>query len=142
MMIFQAKILVEKHVIKKNNRPIFRRMGRPFIGKSKELVRAENDLISILKISHDHIIQGPIYAAFEFGLKDYFTKKGERNKKQPDLSNLVQLPEDCLQDAGVIENDTDIIKLIATKVPSKENYVLIKIWRANDMPKDQLSEAT
>lgn len=48
---------------------------------------------------------------FFFPESSFFTKKGERSLKLGDLSNLVELPQDCLQDAKVIDNDTRIVSL-------------------------------
>lgn len=46
---------------------------------------------------------------FYFPKTVYFTKKGERNQKLPDLSNLYQGPEDCLQKMQIINNDNQVI---------------------------------
>lgn len=119
-MIFRCIIQVEDHVVKKNGRNIFvnKRTGQLFPGKSSRLVKAENNLVKEFRdqwwqwknTDPDRVatpINYPINVMmlFYFNKAHYYTKKGNINKKLPDLSNLYQLPEDCLQKAGVIEND-------------------------------------
>lgn len=113
-LLFMASIPVEKHVIKKNSRTIFsnRATGRMFPGKSIGLRSAEQYLTSKLKDFaqgfgiHEPISQ-PVWVIFHFYFEKslYFTKKGQRNKNLPDLSNLYELPQDCLEMAGILEND-------------------------------------
>ncbi len=103
------------HLSKKNGRPIFknRRTGISFTGKSQRLRITEKAMIEqfILQRKKQGIIE-PLSCRlwtimhFHFKREDFFTKKGEISLKLPDLSNLLQLPEDCLQKAGVISNDT------------------------------------
>jgi hypothetical protein len=119
-MIFRCIIQVSEHIVKKNGRNIFRNRatGQLFPGKSARLVKAENLLVKEFrdqwwKWNNSDInatttpINYPvnIMMLFYFRKNHFFTKKGNMNKKIPDLSNLYQLPEDCLQKAGVIEND-------------------------------------
>jgi Holliday junction resolvase RusA-like endonuclease len=112
-VLFHARIPVIKHVTKKNNRPFFknRSSGQFFLGKSKDLRDAETSLVMHLKSRKNELslqtINEPIWCIFLFyyPYEEFFTKKGSPNKKRGDLSNLYQLPEDCLQEAGIIEND-------------------------------------
>lgn len=113
-LLVMFSIDVESHVVKKNNRPIFR--GR--IGKSEKLRSAERHLTISLRSQGNkqglyNPINEPIWAVFMFHFprEVYMTKKGVISEKLPDLSNLIQLPEDCLQDAGIIKNDTLIHSL-------------------------------
>lgn len=110
-------IPVKSHVSKKNGRPIFRNRGTgiPFLGKDANLRAAEESMIIEFKMQR--IAQGimdPISERvwmiyhFYFRPEDYFTKKGEISLKLPDLSNLLELPSDCLQKAHIILNDTQI----------------------------------
>lgn len=51
----------------------------------------------------------------------------------PDLSNLIELPADCLQSAGIIENDTDIVSFNGTgRFPGKQNELEIEIYVIQD----------
>lgn len=109
-------IPVESHVTKKNNRPIMRTgggRGKTFIGKSNRLRNAEMHYNIVLRrqAEDQHIEKAfdePLWIIFHFFIKpeDYFTKKGQVSLTLPDLSNLYQLPEDCLQKSGIIKNDS------------------------------------
>jgi Holliday junction resolvase RusA-like endonuclease len=133
--IFRTIIRVDSHVVKKNNRPIFGRGTRKFIGKSDKLRSAENNLILFLKkdsklVLNGDTLTGDLHCSFIFGMDNYYTKEGKRNRKLPDLSNLIQLPEDCLQTAGIIEDDTDICCLDGSmRIPAKYNFIDIVIYR-------------
>lgn len=110
-------IEIEKHVVKKNNRPIWR--GR--IGKSKELIFAEDFLRRAFRTQANHQeitepLTGPIWVImhFYFTTDRYYIKQSKRkedangkirSRKLPDLSNLYELPQDCLQAAGIILDD-------------------------------------
>jgi Holliday junction resolvase RusA-like endonuclease len=106
-VLFSCLIPVASHVVKKNNRPIWR--GR--LGKSDVLRSAESYLIQALTREMKLAKIKPIteYVSvkftFYFPTSKYLTKKGMRNKKVPDMSNLYQLPEDCMQKAGVLFDD-------------------------------------
>lgn len=118
---------VQSHVVKKNNRPImqaFRPGGgrRPLIGKSAKLVSAENHLsLEIKRQAVRQQLVSPLKCRLWVIFHFYFTedaffchdKKGNplKDKVQltlPDLSNLYELPQDCLQRCGVIYNDSQI----------------------------------
>lgn len=119
---FYVSIEVDKHVVKKNSRDIFmnRKTGRMFPSKSPDLKQAETLLINAMTIAKQRLgvdrYSGPIWAVFNFRFprKEYYCQtkgtKGEpigrRNSKIPDLSNLYELPQDCLEKAGVILNDS------------------------------------
>lgn len=114
-IIFHCKIEVKSHVVKKNRRPIFKNKatGRVFLGKSPQLVTAENNLISKLRSAwfNSESLKTPIAypvnvkMIFWFNDKEFFTKKGNVSKHIPDLSNLYQLVEDSMQKASILEND-------------------------------------
>lgn len=139
---FIAEIYVNSHVVKKNNRPIFksRRGGVPFIGKNPDLVRAEalmhNEIVrQRLKQKIHYPLTGYIHANFLFYFPPnvFYTKKGDRSKKVPDLSNLYELPQDALQQAGVIENDTQIDSHDGSRRLPGPNYkLIIRLWRIDE----------
>ncbi len=112
-VLFKIKIPVPYHAIKKNNKQIAfnRRTGKSFIRSSDKALFLQNWLhqkltTEKLKQRIDTITDYiKCEMVFYFPESVYYTKKGERSKKLPDLSNLYQLPEDCLQKAGIIEND-------------------------------------
>lgn len=110
-LVCMFSIPIEKHVVKKNKRPIWR--GR--IGKSRELIAAENYLELVMKQQASQQdfkkpIDFPVWVIFHFYFtKDrFYTKQSKyklRSKTLPDLSNLYEIVQDTLQGAGVIEND-------------------------------------
>jgi Holliday junction resolvase RusA-like endonuclease len=113
--LFQCRVPVNGHVVKKNGRPIFRgRTGRPFIGKTDKLKSAENILINefykVAREKRHQILSQPLWAIFHFyyPMNQFYTQKAEISKKMPDLSNLYELPQDCMQRAGIIRNDSQI----------------------------------
>lgn len=113
-LLFYAYFPVEKHTSVKNRKRILKnnRTGVPFIGKDAKHLRLENELIRAFmnaKFRMEDFLFIKEYVnvkmTFHFKKSDYFTKKGEINRKIPDLSNLYQLPEDCLTKARIIEDD-------------------------------------
>jgi len=126
---FYIYLPVDKHISKKNNRPIWR--GR--IGKSKDLQNAEKYLTLAFKSRKNELklntLRGDIWVIFRFYFKNYHTKQGVRSDRVNDLSNLYELPQDCLQEAGVIENDSDIVSHDRSRrLPGKENALEIEIY--------------
>lgn len=113
-ILFKAKFPVPGHGIKKNNKQIAmnRRTGQRFIRTNDKAKFLEEWLIKKLiaeKLKQRlDTITTPINAKFIFYFPktQYFTKKNERSKKLPDLSNLYETIQDALQKANVIENDT------------------------------------
>lgn len=112
-ILFHCRIEVEKHLAKKNNRPIYRNKytHRVTLGKSSNLKMQEHQYL--YKFRQEKIkqkldtITTPVQATmlFYFPKDVFFTKKGTINKNLPDLSNLYELPQDCLTTAGVIYDD-------------------------------------
>jgi Holliday junction resolvase RusA-like endonuclease len=86
-----------------------------FILKSAKAISAENLLKNKLQIEklkkRIDTITEDIIAEFTFYFPEsiYYTKQNVRSKKLPDLSNLYELPQDCLQSTKIIENDTQIV---------------------------------
>lgn len=145
--LFHAHIKVPRHIVKKNSRPIRfnRRTGQRFIGKSYELAHAEIRLEDqlrnhVLKIPGFSTITKTVWAVFLFYFphKDFLVKRGDRkgnlSRRMPDLSNLIELPADCLQKAGIIENDHLICSLdLSRRLPGKE-YALEIFLFEYEMP--------
>jgi Endodeoxyribonuclease RusA. len=141
-VMMRALIQVSEHVVKKNGRNIFinKKTGQMFPGKSTRLVKAENHMVKELRNAWwmtFHADKSPInypvnvMMRFHFNENDFFTKKKERSKRIPDLSNLYQLVEDALQKAGVLENDYWIESHDGSKrLPTlDQNYLEIVITR-------------
>lgn len=125
---------VDRHVVKKNSRPIFRAGRRAMIGKSKELVNAEKFLEKKLIIAaaaspKEYPIAGPYHVAYIF----VFGPDRSREYKLCDLSNLIELPQDCLQKAGIIKNDRFIQSLDGTrKLMGDRTFLRIEIMRYDE----------
>lgn len=138
-VLFHAEIPVEKHVIKKNRRPVFmnKKTGARFIGKSQELKEAERYLELTLKSRINELgiespILGPIWVIMLFYYQNdvFYTKKGEPSKLRGDLSNLYQLVEDCLESSGVIGNDDQICSHdLSRRLPSDRTKLEIFVLR-------------
>lgn len=136
-ILFYAKIDVEQHGIKKNNRPIFRnkRTGKSFLGKSSRFKGLESNLVLELqslrnKYQITEPIKGALWAMLLFGCKDFYTSRGTVSRGIGDLSNLIELPQDALQAAGIIENDAQIYSLdLSRRFPADTNYIEIFLMR-------------
>lgn len=107
--------VVDRHIVKKNRRPIFMRGNRPFVGKSDDLKHAQNHLElhfeSALEASRNgKPIDEPVWVIYWFEIpKSYaITKKGEVRKNLAELSNLYELPQDCMESAGLLVSDGQI----------------------------------
>lgn len=103
------------HGILKNNKQIFRtKSGRSFISSSDRAKSAQEFLLTKLRIEklkkRIDVITCDLNASFHFIYPKsvFFTKKGHRSNKVADLSNLYELPQDCLQKSGIILNDSQI----------------------------------
>ncbi len=110
---------------KKNSRTIYinKATGNRFIGKSKRLQLAE-DYFHTELLKQLLIFKYQSMFKYTFPLKDkleveYKFYRGD--KRKIDLSNLIELPNDCLQSAGIIADDSQIYKIIAYKDYDKEN---------------------
>lgn len=116
-VLFHIKIPVPFHGIKKNNKQIAfnKSTGKSFIRSNDKALFAKKWLNQ--KLFSERLkqkldtIQEDVVAEFVFSFPEskFFTKKGLRSKTLPDLSNLYENVQDCLQDAKVIENDTNIV---------------------------------
>lgn len=129
-ILFHCKFEVASHVSKKNSRPIHRdrNTGRPRVGKSVNLRMAEQ--MYMYKFRQEKVkrglelITGHVWAMmlFHFPKEVFFTKKGTVNKTLPDLSNLYELPQDCLTQAGVIFDDGLIFSHDYSRRLPSDNY--------------------
>lgn len=142
--IFDVTAVVKKHFIKKNSRNIriHKPTGRMFPGKNSELLAGEYNLIRQFSPKRpEKMIKFPVRAQFDF----YFPmsvmfcqsgpNKGNFSGKLPDLSNLYQLPEDCLQQARIIENDQLICSHDGSRRLLGQSYMLrVRLYRFESDP--------
>lgn len=144
MILFRAYLQVSRFGILKNSKQILinKRTGRPFVAKSDDAMKLENELTKKLYIEklkqRVEMITCDVNAklVFHYPKSVYYTKKNEKSLKLADLSNLYCLPEDCLQKAGIIEND----RLISSHngscrkpIDSNMYYLEIELTRFNDI---------
>lgn len=129
-ILFYAKIEVDRQISKKNARPIFKSGGKPFLGKSQQLRSAENSMVLQLRSQGNKLgitepIRSDLWCMFLFYFKDYhLRKKAKRSMRVNDLSNLFELPADCLQTAGIILDDNQICSFdLSRRLPGDRNYV-------------------
>lgn len=99
-------------VIKKNNRPIFvnKKTNKHFTGKSDKLAFAEQRILyEAAKQMKEHG-----YKTLKGNLRVTFAVMLDHNRVK-DLSNCFEIFADCLQKAGAIKNDNDIVILNQVK---------------------------
>jgi Holliday junction resolvase RusA-like endonuclease len=138
--LFHIVIPVEKHLTKKNGKRAFhdKKSGKTWVTSKPGVREQEVEMTYILmsaknQIRKDWPLTQDIHAEFIFTFDDFYTKKFERRKNLPDLSNLIELPQDALQKAGIIENDTQICFLDgSTRKPGDKNILEIYLWSVND----------
>lgn len=136
-VLFECLIEVPRHSSKKNEKsPRVGRSGKMFIGQTSKAKFCETWMVRKLLVerlkARTELIECDINAEyiFYFPRTIYFTKSGERSKKLPDLSNLVELPNDLLQEtkAKIIRNDTQIVSLDGCRrMPIEGTKYMLKI---------------
>jgi len=135
--LFRCLIKVHKHGILKNNKQIFfnRKTGKRFITSSQSSKTSEDWLLlklrtEKLKLKLDEPINSDINASLKFYFPEsiYYTKKGQRSLKLPDLDNLFGLVCDCLQKSQIITNDTIINSFDwSRRLPIKDSQYYLEI---------------
>ena len=112
-LIWHCTYFPTQHVVQKNGKQIIfnKRMNRPMI-VSNNVVQKETLKFCDWLTGHrpDFPIEHDIWLMmwFTFPVADFYTKVGKRKLTLPDLSNLYEWPQDCLQKAGIIKNDTQV----------------------------------
>lgn len=138
MILFKAYFKVPKHGILKNSKQLLfnKGTGKHFISKSDDAVICEQWMLARLRIEKIKqrldTISTDINAkyVFHFPKTVYYTKKGERSLRIPDLDNLLSMPNDCLQKAEVISNDTIICSFDGShraEIEGTEYYLEIEL---------------
>ncbi len=114
-ILFKCRFKVPRHASKKNEKEPGISRNHIYIRQKAKSRYAEQRMLHSLFIEKlkqriDQPIENDISIKFTFYFPEtiYYTKKNQRSKKLPDLSNLYQLPEDVLQKAKIILNDTQI----------------------------------
>lgn len=120
-------IIIGKPVSSKNSRPVFvnSATGKRFVGKSTRLAEHTESALWELKAQKAKNrsrlpLTNDLTVCFRFYVPD---------KRKRDLVNLIQLPQDLLQEAGIIEDDSQIKSLdgstilLDRKNPRTEIYI-------------------
>jgi Holliday junction resolvase RusA-like endonuclease len=130
---------VNRHSAKKNEKRA--RIGErgPYIGASWKAKYSDHLMTSKLRIEKlkqriDEPIACDIHARFTFFFPEsvFYTKKGPRSAKLPDLSNLYELPQDVMQKLGIIANDTIICSHDGSRrepIEGSDYYLQITLFR-------------
>lgn len=131
MIVFKCLVEVNKHGILKNSKRIMKKWsGQRFIGKSEKAQYAQDYLNAVLmreklKSKLDTIdFDVNVKFVFHYPKSVYFTKAGKRSNKVGDLSNLYELPQDCLQKVGILANDGLIVSHDGSRRVPAEKYML------------------
>lgn len=141
--IFYAQVPVIKHLAKKNSRVIMKRGGRVILGKTAALLKAERDMLWQLggqkrAIKLQYPIDFPVRCVFKFHCtnlltRDKKTKRLRLSETIGDLSNLYQLPEDCLEEAGILAGDHLIMSHDGSrKIQSTQNMLEIFVLKFDE----------
>ena len=107
-------------VSKKNSKRIIRAGRFPRLISSAQYLKFENELAIVLR---RQLPPKPIRGKLLFELCVNL-----RNRQhEPDLSNLLEGPQDVFQALGIIENDKQIVRIIAEKT---FDHALGDVWTA------------
>lgn len=148
-LLFRAIIEVPSHYSKKNAKTIGYKWGRgkaftsrgrrftPFLRATNESAVAEQLLVQRLSCGErfsgaDWPISVPMFGMFTFELDNFYTAKGEINRRAGDSSNLVQGVEDALQKAGVILDDALITDERIKRRFGITNRIIVELFTDDD----------
>lgn len=130
--IYTAELKLAKHLSKKNSRPIYKRGKGHFLGKSAQLHLIEKYMTQMFMVAAvKQGIKEPLDCRLHIKLTFLF-----ENKKSfilCDLSNLYELPQDCLQEAGVIKSDRLVFSHDGSrKILGTETVLKVEIFNYTD----------
>ena len=123
-----------------------RRTNQRFIGKNPRLKSAEEYLL--LSLQRERLrcgIEQPIatdlrlvlyffFSPDDYYLRDPKTKLLRRKKTVPDTLGLGEIIQDCMQDAGIIENDSQIADVRCIRLCGERTEVRIELYDIKDEP--------
>ena len=114
-------------MVKKNSKQISKRGGRIFVRSSNQFTRWEAIAsLELRKQFKGNPFEQELEAHFEF----HFANK----QSEPDASNCIEGPQDCLQKAGIIKNDKQIKKVVAEKLFGGEPKTVIHLYTYEGKP--------
>lgn len=100
---------------KKNSKQLIVRRGKTRLVSSEAFTEWEASARAQLFLEKRRLENGGFLFPLEgnLGLRITFSMKGRAN--EPDLSNLIEGPQDLLQELGIIKNDKHIVQIEAIK---------------------------
>jgi len=138
-VLFHCSFPVDKHWSMKNKNKIRHAGARRFIGKPQVVVNAKARMALLIRQEWARLNQAPIdrpvWCIFHFFFKDFYVKP--KRKSDPprmsmtlgDQSNIYQMVEDSLQEAGVLTNDAWICSHdLSRRLPSANGYDYLEIF--------------
>ncbi len=132
---FTCTIEVDAHSSLKNRKIISFAGNRPFLRTAPKTKAAQNFLVlELQRRARDLHFDKPwgraLRVLWHLELDSYWTKgKPIRiNRKAGDITNLIQGCEDALIKAGIIEDDSLIVRMSAEKVPSTRNAITVELF--------------
>lgn len=141
-ILFKAYFKTMRHASFKNEKKIMRSGSRSWIGSSNRASESEKWIMRYLSIEKikqkiDAPIECDIHAKFIFYFPKsvYYTKKNVRSKTLPDIDNLPPIIFDCLQETGIILNDTFVCSIDGTRrmpIEGNEYFVSIELFKFVD----------
>lgn len=118
--------------IKKNSRRLAIIRGKPMSFASKAFSVWEKVALFHIKQTKTRCsstLRGDLHASYTF----YFKNRAS----EPDVSNCIEGVQDCLQTAGVIENDKQIVSLDAQKIINGTEMTTVKLYAVKAFPDAQ-----
>lgn len=89
--------------------------------RTDEYLQLEKDVYKLLPRAK---VSGPVVTRYDFYIVNF---------KRTDVSNLIKVLEDIMVKAGIIDDDCNVITIIATKHQSIDHYVKISISPAHNV---------
>lgn len=142
-LVFSSTLRVTGFGMLKNRKRIFtnKRTGASFLGTEQKHKNYQNELLAKLIKARpaDFVCNSAsmlrIQFKFAYPRHKIVTKKNALNRKCGDLSNLYQMPEDCLQRAEIISDDVYIVSHAGSKrviSPDENYYIEIKVFEIEE----------
>ena len=142
--LFKASIPVRRHTNQKNSRDLrFHTTPtglRAYTATNREN-RSDLDFLVLslrqraIELRLDKPIDHPVYGVFKlfFPWSIFYTQDGRISRRLIDLSNALQGPEDALQKAGIIENDSLICSYDGSRrLPADEYRLEIELFKFDE----------
>lgn len=126
--LFSAEIPGRIYV-KKNTKRVYGSGAKKRVVYSPQYLAWQRSALFAFKqalVGVGSILRGELHASYVFHFKN---RAGEA-----DVSNLIEGPQDCLQEALVIENDKQIMSLDAQKIISGEEKTIVTLYAVEAQP--------